>query len=75
MHYSGTMGVVVEGCLNGIPSIGFSLCNHDHDADFEATGLYVRKISAMILEKRTSSFNLFECELPEYCRYQRNKDL
>ena len=51
MHYSGTMGVVVEGCLNGIPSIGFSLCNHDHDADFEATGLYVRKISAMILEK------------------------
>ena len=25
VHYSGTMGVVIEGCLNGIPSIGFSL--------------------------------------------------
>ena len=28
VHYSGTMGVVIEGCLKGIPSIGFSLCNH-----------------------------------------------
>ena len=36
VHYSGTMGVVFEGCLNGIPSIGFSLCNHAPDADFEA---------------------------------------
>ncbi len=31
VHYSGTMGVVIEGCLNGIPSIGFSLCNHEQD--------------------------------------------
>lgn len=23
VHYSGTMGVVIEGCLKGIPSIGF----------------------------------------------------
>lgn len=28
VHYSGTMGVVIEGCLNGIPSIGFSICDH-----------------------------------------------
>lgn len=25
IHYSGTMGAVLEGCLKGIPSIGFSL--------------------------------------------------
>ena len=25
VHYSGTMGVVIEGCLKGIPSVGFSL--------------------------------------------------
>ena len=75
MHYSGTMGVVVEGCLNGIPSIGFSLCNHDHDADFEATGLLCTQDICYDIGERTSSFNLFECELPEYCRYQRNKDL
>lgn len=32
--YSGTMGAVMEGCAFGIPSIGFSLCNHSLDADF-----------------------------------------
>ena len=75
VHYSGTMGVVFEGCLNGIPSIGFSLCNHAPDADFEATGPYIRSIAAMVLEKRTSSFNLSERKLPGYDRYQRNQNL
>ena len=32
VHYSGTMGVVIEGCLKGISSIGYSLCNHFADA-------------------------------------------
>ncbi len=34
VHYSGTMGAVFEGCMKGIPSIGFSLCDHSPDADF-----------------------------------------
>lgn len=44
VHYSGTMGVVIEGCLKGIPSIGFSICNHSADADFSYTLPYVRSI-------------------------------
>lgn len=32
--YSGTMGAAMEGSAFGIPSIGFSLCDHSHDADF-----------------------------------------
>lgn len=32
--YSGTMGAVFEGVLLGIPSIGFSLCNHSGNAHF-----------------------------------------
>lgn len=32
--YSGTMGAVLEGCEQEIPSIGFSLCDHDLEADF-----------------------------------------
>ncbi|KAA6330903.1 5'-nucleotidase SurE [termite gut metagenome] len=51
VHYSGTMGIVTEGCLNGIPSIGFSLCNHEFDADFEPTREYIQKIVSKILEK------------------------
>ena len=49
VHYSGTMGAVIEGCLNGIPSIGFSLCDHRMGADFEPMGHYVREISGMVL--------------------------
>lgn len=32
--YSGTMGAAKEGMTFGIPSIGFSLTDHSHDADF-----------------------------------------
>ncbi len=38
--YSGTMGAVIEGCLNEIPSIGFSLLNFDKDADFSVVQHY-----------------------------------
>lgn len=51
VHYSGTMGVVIEGCLNNIPSIGFSLCDHDANANFEPMAELVRKIARNVLEK------------------------
>ncbi|NDW13653.1 5'/3'-nucleotidase SurE [Bacteroides sp. 214] len=51
VHYSGTMGVAIEGCLNYIPSIGFSLCDHDCDADFSPCEPYIREIASMVLEK------------------------
>jgi len=50
VHYSGTMGVVIEGCLKGIPSIGYSLCNHLADADFSALLPYIRRITEEVLE-------------------------
>lgn len=40
-HYSGTMGVVIEGALQGYPSIAFSLCDHRADADFEPLRPYL----------------------------------
>ncbi len=33
-HYSGTMGVAIEGALQGYPSVAFSLCDHSLQADF-----------------------------------------
>lgn len=51
VHYSGTMGVVIEGCLKGIPAIGFSLCNHLPDADFTATLPYIRSIATKVLQE------------------------
>ncbi len=50
VHYSGTMGVVIEGCLNGIPSIGFSLDDHGPDADFSPCEPFVQEIVRKVLE-------------------------
>lgn len=44
IHYSGTMGAAREGAINNIPSIGFSLLSHSHDADFSFAKPYVEKI-------------------------------
>jgi len=50
VFYSGTMAAVLEGCINDIPSIGFSLLNFDHDADFTVSGKYAAKIASLVLE-------------------------
>lgn len=34
LHYSGTMGAVLEACMKGIPGIGYSLRTFNPDADF-----------------------------------------
>lgn len=51
VHYSGTMGVVKEGCLKGLPAIGFSLCDHAADADFAPLEESVRQLVAQVLDK------------------------
>ena len=38
--YSGTLGAAAEGTVYGIPSIGFSLCSHEANADFSAAAHY-----------------------------------
>lgn len=48
-HYSGTMGVVMEGCMKYIPSVAFSLCDHSADADFEPMRPYVVDITRRVL--------------------------
>jgi 5'-nucleotidase len=50
VFYSGTMGAALEGCINDIPSIGFSLLSLDHDADFTAAASFSRRIITRVLE-------------------------
>ena len=42
--YSGTMGAAIEGSFYNIPSIGFSLLDHDEDADFGTVQQYILPI-------------------------------
>lgn len=44
--YSGTMGAVIEGCIVGIPSVGFSLLHHSWKADFSLSQSFVCEIIA-----------------------------
>lgn len=51
VHYSGTLGIVLEGCMKGIPSIGFSLCDHNSQADFSPITSTIVDIVTQILEQ------------------------
>ncbi len=42
--YSGTMSAAIEAGIEGIPAIGFSLCDYGWEADFEATKDFVQRI-------------------------------
>lgn len=48
--YSGTMSAAIEAAIEGMPAIGFSLCDYSSDADFEHTREYVLKISQQVLK-------------------------
>lgn len=48
-HYSGTMGVAMEGCLKYIPSVAFSSCYYDPKANLEPLRPYVQQIVRRVL--------------------------
>lgn len=49
--YSGTMSAAVEAAIEGMPAIGFSLCDFSHDADFSHVDDYLLKIVKEALNK------------------------
>lgn len=49
--YSGTMGAVLEGTIDGIPGIGFSLLDYSHEADFSHVDEYILKITKKVLSE------------------------
>ena len=50
--YSGTMAAAMEGCINFIPSAGFSLLDYDPDADFSSAKIIVKKIIENIIQHK-----------------------
>ncbi|MFC5408315.1 5'/3'-nucleotidase SurE [Larkinella bovis] len=48
--YSGTMSAAIEAAIEGIPAIGFSLCDFAHEADFSHTYDHLLKIAGHVLE-------------------------
>lgn len=48
--YSGTMSAALEGAIEDIPSIGFSVCDYSMDADFSHVREHVLKIAGQVLK-------------------------
>lgn len=82
--YSGTMGAVIEGCINGIPSVGFSQCfNPDVPIDYSFGLPIVRQLVSDLLEGRLAlpqnvclnvNFPVGAIEGPlQWCRQAKSK--
>ncbi len=63
--YSGTMGAAIEGSFYGCPAIGFSLLDHDLDADFSASQHYCREIIASVIDGDVSSSLCLNVNIPK----------
>lgn len=70
MHYSGTMGVVIEGCLRGIPSIGFSHLSHSWETDFTPMVPFIHKIIAYVLENGLPKGVCLNVNAPDIAEYK-----
>ncbi len=62
--YSGTMGATIEGSLNGIPSIGFSLLDFAPDADFSVADKYAPKIIENVLQNGLPDYTCLNVNFP-----------
>ena len=63
--YSGTLGAAREGCLNQIPSIGFSLLNHDKNADFSTVIHFLPRIIEQALKNGIADQTLLNINFPD----------
>jgi len=64
--YSGTMSAAMEGAIEGIPSIGFSLCNSTHEADFTAAAHFAKRIANNVLNHGLPEGSLLNVNIPYY---------
>ncbi|HEX5003052.1 MAG TPA: 5'/3'-nucleotidase SurE [Bacteroidia bacterium] len=63
--YSGTMSAAMEGAIEGIPSIGFSLNNYSMEADFTASAHFSRIIASKVIKHGIPENTLLNVNLPD----------
>jgi len=62
--YSGTMSAAMEGAIEGIPSIGFSLLNYSMEADFSPSKKIIEKVVRNIIKIGLPEGTLLNVNIP-----------
>ncbi|MDR0348009.1 MAG: 5'/3'-nucleotidase SurE [Tannerella sp.] len=70
VHYSGTMGAVIEGCIFDVPSIGISLADYTKGASFSESVRLGRKVCAQVLEQGLPHGTYLNLNIPNVSRVQ-----
>ena len=63
--YSGTMSAAIEGAMEGIPSIGFSLADFNSDADFSAAKNVATELIPQIMNKGLPNNTALNVNVPK----------
>ncbi len=63
--YSGTMSAAMEAAIEGIPSVGFSLCDYNFDADFTVARQVVRAVTKKMLSEQLPAHTLLNVNIPK----------
>jgi 5'-nucleotidase len=63
--YSGTMSAAIEGAMEGIPSIGFSLADFAPDADFEACQYFGAQLLTQFIQSPISASVCLNVNVPK----------
>ncbi len=75
-QYSGTVGVAIEGAMKHTPSLAFSLCDYDPDADFSPMREIVCELVEKVLSEGLPRYTCLNVNVPlvdsiqgvRYCR-------
>lgn len=62
--YSGTMGAVLEGCMLGIPSVGFSYLSHSWEADLAECRGVVESVATDIVSRGLPDHTCLNVNIP-----------
>jgi 5'-nucleotidase len=62
--YSGTLAAAREGAIQGFPAIGFSVLNHGHEIDLEASKHVIRLVLKKIMKNPLASGELLSVNIP-----------
>lgn len=63
--YSGTMSAAIEAAVEGVPAIGFSLCDFSKNANFEPAKKYIKTIVNQVLQQGLPSNVVLNVNIPK----------